>query len=223
MIVDPKNLRNWKVTSGERSLSFATKRLRKHNPGATILDYQKENLEQALNLVKQHRLALDAGANFGIMSYHLSALFDHVISWEVDPDIRQCLCVNMQNFGCNNVQIEECGLAEKTGQVNIVRHAKSFANYIVPNSPSGTFAVRTVDSYQLQHVDFFKLDCEGYEGLILQGAQDTIQRCRPVILMEQKVLSKRYGHEVHHTQNMLSQWGYKVAQHLSKDVIMVPR
>jgi FkbM family methyltransferase len=223
MIVDPTNLRNWKVTPGERSLSFATKRLRKHNPGATILDYQKDNLEQALSFVKHHRLALDAGANFGIMSYHLSSRFDRVISWEVDPDIRQCLCANMQNFGCDNVQIEACGLGDRSGSVDIVRHAKSFANYVDPASTSGTFAVRPIDSYELEDVDFFKLDCEGYEGLILTGAQDTIRRCQPVILMEQKVLSKRYGHEVHHTQNLLGQWGYKVAQHLSKDVIMVPR
>lgn len=220
--MDPKNLHSWKVTPGERSLSFAVKRLRKNNAGATILDYQKDNLEQALAQTRRHRLALDAGANFGIMSYHLSAVFQRVIAWEVDPDIRQCLAVNMQNFNCGNVQIEACGLGDQPGKVNIVRHAKSFANYVDPGSSTGEFAVRTIDSYGLVDVDFVKLDCEGYETRILQGAENTIKRCRPVILMEQKVLSKRYGHEVHHTQNLLGQWGYRVAQHLAKDVIMVP-
>lgn len=220
--MDPQNLKSWKVTPGERSLSFATKRLRKQNPRATILDYQRDNLEKALALVKSRRCALDGGANFGIMSLHLSAVFDRVVAWEVDPDIRQCLVTNMQNFGCNNVEIEDCGLGDRPGTVDLVRHAKSFANYIDPGSTSGQFAIRTIDSYGFQDVDFIKLDCEGYEGLILQGAQETIDRCRPVILMEQKVLSKRYGHAVHHTQNLLSGWGYRVAQHLSKDVIMAP-
>lgn len=220
--MDPRYLNNWKVTPGERSLQFATKRLRKQNPAATILDYQQDNLVAALSLVNRRRLALDAGANFGIMSFHLSAAFDRVVAWEVDPDIRQCLAINMQNFGCQNVEIEECGLADRPGLVDIVRHAKSFANYVDPMSATGQFAVRTIDSYGFEDVDFFKLDCEGYEGLILQGSQDTIKRCRPVILMEQKVLSKRYGHAVHHTQNLLSGWGYRVAQHLAKDVIMVP-
>lgn len=220
--MDPKNLQCWKVTPGERSLQFATKRLRKLNPKATVLDYQRDNLEQALALTKSRRRALDGGANFGIMSLHLSSRFQTVVAWEVDPDIRQCLAVNMQNFGCHNVQIEDCGLGDKPGTVDLVRHAKSFANYIDPKSTTGEFAVRTIDSYGFTDVDFIKLDCEGYEALILQGAQHTIRLCRPVILMEQKVLSKRYGHEVHHTQNLLGQWGYRVAQHLSKDVIMVP-
>ena len=220
--MDPKNLHSWKVTPGERSLSFATKRLRKNNPTATILDYQKDNLEQALALTTHNRLALDAGANFGIMSFHLSAVFQRVIAWEVDPDIRHCLGINMRNFGCHNVEIEDCGLGDRPGKVDLVRHAKSFANYVDPGSTAGEFAVRTIDSYALNDVDFVKLDCEGYEARILQGAEQTIKRCKPVILMEQKVLSKRYGHEVHHTQNLLAQWGYRVARHLSKDVIMVP-
>lgn len=220
--MDPKNLHHWKKTVGERSLAFALKRMRKHDPNASILDYQQRNLDRALRLVTAKRRALDGGANFGIMSWHLSQCFDHVVAWEIDPDIRNCLITNMQNFGCHNVLVEDCGLGKEQAQVGMVRHAKSFENYIDPNQP-GDLLIRSIDSYNYDDVDFIKLDCEGYETLILEGAHDTILKCRPVILMEQKTLSKRYGHGVYHTQSLLSQWGYCVAESLVKDVIMVPK
>lgn len=221
-ILDPKNLYHWKKTPGERSLEFSLKRLRRHNPNACILDYQRDNLDRALALVKSNRRALDGGANFGIMSWHLSQCFDKVVAWEIDPDIRHCLITNMNNFGCNNVQVEDCGLGKQQAQVSLVRHAKTFANYVDPDQ-IGDFTIRAIDSYNYDDVDFIKLDCEGYEALIIEGAQHTIQKCRPVILMEQKVLSKRYGHGVYHAQGILSQWGYQVAESLVKDVIMISK
>ena len=83
--------------------------------------------------------------------------------------------------------------------------------------------IRSIDNYNYDDVDFIKLDCEGYEALILEGARNTIKKCRPVILMEQKTLSKRYGNSVYHTQNLLMEWGYHVAESLVKDVIMAPK
>lgn len=220
--MDPKDLHHWKKTAGERSLLFALKRMKKQNPQACILDYQRDNLNQALRLTTSKRRALDGGANFGIMSWHLSQCFDHVIAWEIDPDIRSCLITNMQNFGCYNVTVEDCGLGKEQTQVGLVRHAKTFANYIDPEQ-SGNLMIRSIDSYNYDDVDFIKLDCEGYEAFILEGAHNTIKKCRPVILMEQKTLSKRYGHGVYQTQSMLSQWGYRVAESLVKDVIMIPK
>ena len=187
--MDPKNLHHWKKTTGERSLEFALKRLKKERPTATILDYQRDNLDKALSLVKSRRRALDGGANFGIMSWHLSQCFNHVVAWEIDPDIRDCLTLNMKNFGCHNVTIESCGLGQKEAQVGLVRHAKTFANYVNPDQIKGNLPIRAIDSYGFDDVDFIKLDCEGYEALILEGGKKTISRCRPVILMEQKTSS----------------------------------
>ncbi len=35
----------------------------------------------------------------------------------------------------------------------------------------------------LERVDFIKMDTEGYEANILEGARDTIKRFRPIIVM----------------------------------------
>ncbi len=43
---------------------------------------------------------------------------------------------------------------------------------------------RTLDSYQFEDVDIIKIDVEGYELLVLEGATTTISRNRPIIQIE---------------------------------------
>jgi|TARA_Y100000389_G_scaffold42535_1_gene37241 FkbM family methyltransferase len=43
---------------------------------------------------------------------------------------------------------------------------------------------RTIDSYNFEDVDCIKIDVEGSELLVMQGAKDTIDRCRPSVQVE---------------------------------------
>lgn len=35
-----------------------------------------------------------------------------------------------------------------------------------------------------EHIDFIKIDVEGYEEMVLQGAADTLRRNHPVLMIE---------------------------------------
>ena len=41
-----------------------------------------------------------------------------------------------------------------------------------------------LDGFQLERVDFIKLDVEGFEAKVLEGAANTIERCRPIMYIE---------------------------------------
>jgi len=45
-------------------------------------------------------------------------------------------------------------------------------------------STKTLDSFNFQDVDAIKMDIEGWELFALQGMEDTIQRCRPIIQIE---------------------------------------
>jgi FkbM family methyltransferase len=212
---------NWQILENDRSFHTSVKRLVKAGYEADILLYQKNNLDQALSFVNNWSTAIDGGANYGLMSFHMNSRFDKVLAFEIDSDIRQCLETNMKYFRCNNVQIESCGLGETEKYVDIVRMSKSFGNFINPESTGGNFIIKPIDSYQLDNVGFIKLDCEGYEPLIIQGAEQTIKKSFPVILMERKKLVKKYNFGSHETEGLLQRWGYNKLIDLGKDVILV--
>ena len=45
-------------------------------------------------------------------------------------------------------------------------------------------STRRLDSFNLEDVSFIKIDVEGYEEAVLNGAKDTIQKNRPSLLIE---------------------------------------
>lgn len=56
--------------------------------------------------------------------------------------------------------------------------------------------LRRLDEFALDEVDFLKLDCEGYEVFSLRGAVETLKRCKPCVIVEQKPetgMEARYG------------------------------
>ena len=211
---------NWKILDGDNSFPMSVKRLRKSGKPGDILLYQKDNLDRALTLVKDWQLAIDGGANYGLMSYHMNSRFDQVLAFEIDDQLRTCLADNMKTFACSKVRIEPYGLGDREKSVDLVKTQKSFGNFVNPATESGKFAVRSIDSYELDILGFIKLDCEGYEPFIIQGAEHTIKRSWPVILMERKVLVNKFNFGTHATEHLLRTWGYNKVIDLGKDIIL---
>jgi len=65
-----------------------------------------------------------------------------------------------------------------------------------------TVAIKTLDSFQLQP-DFIKIDVEGFEYQVLQGAAQTINHNRPILLIE----GIAPGDRVH---RQLQSWNYDI-------------
>lgn len=68
---------------------------------------------------------------------------------------------------------------------------------------------RTLDSYNFDNVDCIKIDVEGSELLVMQGARDTIERCRPSIQVE--IVPKQckvFGYEPQHLYDFFEKLDY---------------
>lgn len=141
-------------------------------------------------LVPRGKTAVDIGGNRGTYTYALSKLAEKVITFEPIPACVRILEAWAQHV--HNVEIHQCGLGDKEGilTLHIPRLGGSLfttrASFLRTSGEGIEFSVpvHTLDKFGLQDVGFIKIDVEGFEYWTLQGARETLERCRPAILIE---------------------------------------
>ena len=115
-----------------------------------------------------------------------------------------------------NVTTHPVGLGDVEKNVSIKTTNKSFGTHVDPSKKDGKFKIKTLDSFNLQYVDFIKIDAEGYEPLVAKGAMNTIERCKPIILYERKEHPTRYGYQRDSIRDVLMDIGYRMVRKLGK-------
>jgi len=83
-------------------------------------------------------------------------------------------------------------------------------------------AICTLDEFEFDRVDLFKIDCEGYELQVLEGATKTLNRCTPTVLVEQKPGNgTRYGYGDRAALEFLQDLGARQVAAVSGDYVFV--
>ena len=103
----------------------------------------------------------------------------------------------------------------------IITEGNTGHTHVDPSSAGGNTTIVRLDSLNLQNVDYIKIDCEGFEYRVLQGAIETIKRCRPVVVIEQKphdMYAKNYGQFA--AIGLLEDWGMIKLDQIKDDWIM---
>jgi FkbM family methyltransferase len=186
------------------------------NGGGT---YQHHKLELALLYTKQFRLAIDIGGHVGLWARVLAIHFERVEVFEPLPTHRACF---VRNVTAENVVLHSCALGAAAGEVRIVTDAAhSMASHVAENGQNAV-PMRTLDNFGFEDVDFIKIDVEGYEREVLYGAVDTLKRCKPTLIVEQKPNNaRRYGDGDHSALRFLEGLGAKVVAEKAGDYVLV--
>lgn len=170
------------------------------------------SLEFALAACRQHRTAVQAGGNIGAWPRRMADVFDRVYTFEPDPISRACLARNVGS----NVVVSSAALGVGEGVCAIQR--ESLGSHRVIDGDA--VCVMTVDALHLTDVDLLQLDVEGYEWHALMGAAATILRCRPLIQVELRGFTERYGHTDQDVRAFLATMGYAaVSEQPGHDVV----
>ena len=80
--------------------------------------------------------------------------------------------------------------------------------------------MRTLDSFGFTTIDLIKVDCEGYEVPILNGAKETILKNRPMMIVEQQDHEYQNDRETLPAVQLLESWGMKRVVNFNKDWIL---
>lgn len=187
--------------------------------------YQGSHLAAALTHVTDWSVACDAGAHVGTWSKTLSGRFEKVIAVEPSPDTYEALVVNLVTFGCANVDARNIALGAQSGLAEMrldgpnVERQNTGGRFV---TSGGSIPVETIDSWHLPSLGLLKLDVEGSEVAALRGAVETLRRCRPIVIYEDKFLWKRYGEPRDAVVRVLQSAGYVHLERARTDDIWGP-
>lgn len=204
----------WMLPDGETHLSGWMTQVNRRVDGR--LAYQYHKYEVALALCGQRQTAIDIGAHVGLLSYWMARDFKNVAAFEPVAAHRECFAVNVP---ASNVTLHACALGEHDAMVSIKTAPTSSGDSVV--SGAGDIPMYRLDDFHLADVSFAKLDLEGGELFALRGGEETIKRCRPVVMVEQKAgHGASFGISDTAAVDYLHSLGMKTRQVISGDYIM---
>ena len=183
-------------------------------------EYQIAVRKRSIELCAKRRTALDIGANVGLWSRDLVDNFAKVVAFEPVAVFRECLEKNVSGA---NFFISPLALGDHDTQATmIITEGNSGHSHLDPATlGTGDVQVVKLDNLNIEDADYIKIDCEGYEYRVLQGAEQTVKRCRPIMVIEQKphaAYSKDYGQFA--AIALLESWGMIKLDQVRDDWIM---
>ena len=138
---------------------------------------------------KQLRRVIDIGAWWGPWSLWWHDKAQHVEIFEPNQQIIPKLKKNIKDL--LNCKLYEVALGDKLGNVSMECASHSGTYHI--KDTNGSISLKTLDSFEFDCVDIIKIDAEGYEVPVLEGARNTIIKNKPWIQIEGNKSGARYG------------------------------
>jgi FkbM family methyltransferase len=143
-------------------------------------------------LVKPGDMVVEVGANLGahtVLLARLAGASGAVLAFEPQPILFQVLCANLVLNQITNVVAEQKGLGRKPGfaHIPVLDYGANlnFGGLSLDMVTEGErVPVQILDSYRLHQCAFIKIDVEGMEAQVLEGAAETLHRLRPVLYVE---------------------------------------
>ncbi|MCA4897543.1 MAG: FkbM family methyltransferase [Cytophagales bacterium] len=179
---------------------------------------------EVFNLLRTGSVFIDVGANIGTVAMRAAKICvsGHVYAFEPDPNHVKSLKINQQLNSFSNITIIPRALGSKPSQAVLSKLEQRNAgmNRILPPEHvnrynSNPIEVVTLDDEMEQlrpsRVDLIKIDVEGYEFHVLMGAQKTIARYQPILIVE-VIDANLQVHQLSSANviNLLQSWGYEI-------------
>jgi len=144
--------------------------------------------------------AIDVGAHVGLYTAAMLEAVQHVVAFEPDP----WAALALRELFADRVNLLEAAASDVPGPAVIhvprirddLAHARATLEPSVArglqNDEVAVLRVR-IDDLALERVGLIKVDVEGHEQSVLRGAEATLRRCQPALIVESEVRHRADG------------------------------
>jgi FkbM family methyltransferase len=154
-------------------------------------EYSPVEVEFFAYVLRPGDAVIDAGANIGALTLAFSRLVGEggsVLAFEPQRLMYYVLCANLAINAIENVAAAQVALGAAPGFIRVPvlrpREHLNFGGLTIGGEFGETARVRTIDSMPVKNLRLIKIDVEGAELEVIKGAEQTIRRLRPFLLVE---------------------------------------
>lgn len=192
-----------------------------------FINHMNDGMAVIKHLGKRDRgNVIQAGGHVGLWPLSLSKIFSGVYTFEPDPENYECLVKNTR--GIRSIHSFECGLSSITrarilarSPVNTGGHYLKGPDHDDQDSNAVQVNVMRIDDIGLSQCTGIFLDIEGHEIEALMGAEETIKRTSPILMLEVKDHIKKGGCSAEELHRYLSELNYRKVGEKAHDSIYI--
>ena len=142
----------------------------------------KSAIAAAIRDLPRGSLCLDVGAHIGLTAITVASLRPdcHVIAFEPLPAAQVCLRHNLEANGIKNVDIVQAAVGDSPGTITF----DDKGPWSVAGSGSVSCKVVRLDDLPIVKPAFIKIDVEGFEPNVFDGARRLLSEAKPLMLVE---------------------------------------
>lgn len=200
------------------------------------LTHGNKSFEAKIRKVFKQRLrkgdiVVDAGAHIGLHTLVMANAVGEkgrVYAFEPQKKIYNELCANICLNGYSNVKTYNCALSDECRELRMeVSPYKNEGGTRVMEDGTGEIIQGvTLDSLHLEGISLIKMDVENHEYHVLKGASATINRCRPLIIVEiwgrRAAASRSAVYNFDRVIELLRSWNYSLERLTNMDYLATP-
>ena len=169
-------------------------------------------------LIGKGMVVVEVGAQMGAHTRTFGRLVGEggwVIAFEPQRFMFNLLCANVALANSLNIQVLPYGVGNEAGRLRLPildpRVEQNFGGVGRETLSDGSYeevTQVTLDAMDFGKVDFLKIDCEGMETEVLEGARNLVAKFRPLLYVEddRKAKSPRL-------RELIAELGYTIFQH----------
>lgn len=155
-------------------------------------EFSEGEVELFRQIVKPGHIVLDLGANIGVHTVPLARLTGPqgaVLAFEPQRLVFQTLCANVALNSFTNVWCFNAAAGDVPGTVHVPALNPTVQNNfgglgLLGRSQGEPVQQLRIDDLPIGRCTFMKIDVEGMETQVIQGARNTIGRCQPIMYVE---------------------------------------